>query len=499
MVARRTPRLFASLLIALLALGSLAARARADGKDRWYIMEMAGGKAGWMHTTQTESGDTITTTSEMKLAMSRVGGGLQISTRSEFVETKAGKPISMKSVQNLGAMAIDQTYTFTDKGIELTSVQAGVKTTSTLPPPQGEWLPPAAAERYVLQRFKSGAKEIIVRTIDPSSGPEVLTATRTGFEPATLTVMGREVQCTRSLVEMSLLPGVKSVEYSDAEGELVRSETTLGTFAVTMIAASKEDAQAEGEAGPEVMAGTFIHPDKPIKNPRRTTTVVYTLSVTEGQVPELPQTGSQHVEAVDAKTARVTVEARDFAPAPEKDATDPAYLRATSMANADDEVIKAMAQKATQGAGPDKARRAEALRRHVHTWINKKDLGVGFASASEVARNRQGDCSEHGVLLAALLRADGIPSRVASGVVYVDGFGDQKNIFGYHMWAQALLTIDGKPRWVDLDATLPPSTPFDATHITMGTSALAEGDMTSGMASVAACMGRLHVKVESVE
>ena len=57
-------------------------------------------------------------------------------------------------------------------------------------------------------------------------------------------------------------------------------------------------------------------------------------------------------------------------------------------------------------------------------------------------------------LLAAMLRADDIPSRTVSGLVYVSSFEGAKDIFGYHMWTQGWIAEDGKGRWVDLDATL---------------------------------------------
>ena len=68
-----------------------------------------------------------------------------------------------------------------------------------------------------------------------------------------------------------------------------------------------------------------------------------------------------------------------------------------------------------------------------------------MASAAEVAKSREGDCSEHAVLLAALARACGIPSHVAMGLVYVDGAGG----FGYHMWTELYLS----GTWVPFDAT----------------------------------------------
>ena len=66
--------------------------------------------------------------------------------------------------------------------------------------------------------------------------------------------------------------------------------------------------------------------------------------------------------------------------------------------------------------------RARKLRAAVKAHIRTFDLATGFASASETARRRAGDCSEHAVLLAAVLRADGIPSRLCSGVVYTEKY-----------------------------------------------------------------------------
>ena len=155
-------------------------------------------------------------------------------------------------------------------------------------------------------------------------------------------------------------------------------------------------------------------------------------------------------------------------------------------------------KRATSQAGDDKGARAETMRKFVEKYVKAKDLDVGFASASEVARTRHGDCTEHGVLLAAMLRADGIPARVVSGLVYVET-GEAGGIFGYHMWAQALLEKAGKPTWVDLDGTLPGPRPFDATHVALGMSALAEGEEAQSLASILPLMGRLSIKVESAE
>ena len=134
------------------------------------------------------------------------------------------------------------------------------------------------------------------------------------------------------------------------------------------------------------------------------------------------------------------------------------------------------------------------MRAYVFEYIEDKNLATAFASASEVARTREGDCSEHGVLLAALLRSHGIPARVVHGLVYAPGFGDKKQgAFGWHMWTQAM--VDGN--WVDLDATLPVR--FSGGHVTTGTSSLAEGTGSTDMTNIVSQIGNIDIDVVRVD
>jgi transglutaminase-like putative cysteine protease len=91
---------------------------------------------------------------------------------------------------------------------------------------------------------------------------------------------------------------------------------------------------------------------------------------------------------------------------------------------------------------------AVALEQFVRGAITEKNFSQAFATAAEVAQTREGDCTEHAVLLAALLRARRIPARCAMGLVYfpqADGAG-----FAYHMWTEAWIN----DRWIPLDGTL---------------------------------------------
>lgn len=111
---------------------------------------------------------------------------------------------------------------------------------------------------------------------------------------------------------------------------------------------------------------------------------------------------------------------------------------------------------AQAGKAPDMA----ALTRFVEGFIQKKNLSRGLDVASVVATRREGDCTEHAVLLTALARARGVPARVVTGVVLLSG-EDGAHAFG-HAWVE----YAHKGRWERADAALPES--LGAVYLPLG-------------------------------
>lgn len=466
--------------------------------ERWYVLEMMGQRSGWTHSRVTRGEDEhIRTDTAMHMKLNRAGVDIVIRIDASFIETPEGEPVSASSSMAMGGpVATTMRYIFRPDGIVQETDNSGQVTKTTLPPIEGVWLTPWETRTFLTERLKAEPETITVRTVDPTMGIQPVTITYTDFESTTLELLGRTVKAWKCTSSNSAAPGITSTEYLDDRGEALRTEVNMGGLTIVMIASDRELAMSEVKA-PEMMASLFIRPSKAIPGARTLRKATYLLRVPEGELASPPETGSQKVERVDERSVRVIVDAGDFTAAGEVDAG--AYLERSTMLDTADEKIRELCRRALEGAGEDKPARAEALRRFVHGYIEDKNLGVGFASASEVARSCEGDCSEHGTLLAALLRVDGIPSRVVSGVVYVDEFAGSKGIFGYHMWTQALLTIDGEQRWVDLDATLPGALDYDATHIALGLSALKDGEVVNGLVSLAPLMGRLAIDVESLD
>ena len=278
--------------------------------------------------------------------------------------------------------------------------------------------------------------------------------------------------------------------YTD-DGVLVREEITIPMLGKTVTRlVSKAEARADG-ARPELLVQTFVKPDRPIRNADRATTLTLNLRVSQGAMPPLPSAGAQRVVAgVDGTSAILTIDVNASQPATPADAAS--NLGASVMVDAEDPLIKALAAKAARHAGQSVAARAEAIRGAVRDYVTEVGLDTVFATASETAQTRSGDCSEHAVLLAAMLRAEGIPARLAIGLIYVDSFLGRRNIFGWHMWTQAL--IDGA--WVDFDATLPVR--YNAAHVLTSTSSLADGLGSSDMTPILMLLGNLDIDVLDV-
>src|SRR5262249_48203328 len=123
------------------------------------------------------------------------------------------------------------------------------------------------------------------------------------------------------------------------------------------------------------------------------------------------------------------------------------YLKSCYFLNCEDARVKAHARQAV-GNATDAWEKARRIERWVYDHMDRKNFTEAFATADEAARTLQGDCSEHAMLAAAMCRAAGVPSKVAVGLLYVDG--PRGPSMGFHMWAEVWV----RGQWVPIDGTL---------------------------------------------
>lgn len=471
-----------------------------EGYDLWYVLEVDGTRAGWAREKVEVREGGMTTLAETRMRIRRGEQELAIEVKSEFEETADFRPVRWRTWVTMGAQPIEREYVFVEGRVESVRREGGREVREDVPGMDRPWLTPGGVRELLARRIASGTGEVSYTSVDPVQGLILQDVTLRAIREEPVEVMGKVVPAVRCVQRVSGLGGIESGVHVDAMGRLVRTEVALAGMRIVTLAADRELALSKVEA-PELMARTFVRPDRAIPRARRTTDATYILRVRDGEMPDLPGTSSQEVARIDGRSLRVRVrEGAMFPGGLQEGDPDEGTLAASAMLDWQDPRIQDLARLgAAGGADGDLAFTCERMRQVAFRHIRTKDLGVGFASASEVVRSGQGDCSEHAALYAAMLRARGVPSRVVSGLIYADEFMGQRGIFGYHMWVQALVEVEGVKRWVDLDPTLGGSDAFDATHVAIAISNLSDQEGSNALIALAPLLGVLEIEVVSVE
>lgn len=242
--------------------------------------------------------------------------------------------------------------------------------------------------------------------------------------------------------------GMQETLWLDDAGRVLREEGPMGLVMV------REDAQRAVSAGwkdgmvLDVVSAVAV-PVEQIDNPRTRPTLRLRLTgIPVGRVP------SDDVQRWDGTTVAVRPpqegQIGTYA-LPYRGGDHAVHLAAEPLVQSTHPRVRALAE-ATLGGVVDAKEAVRALNDWVYRTLRKAPT-VTIPNALQVLDIGEGDCNEHAVLLAALTRASGIPTRLVAGVVYVDG------AFLYHAWCEVWLGL-----WVPVDPAFG-QFPADATHV----------------------------------
>ena len=405
----------------------------------------------------------VRTVSDTYLTIKRFGQTLRMETLLETEETPKGELLTfVLEIRNPPASTSRTSGRVEGTQLVLESSVGGAKTErSTL------WdrdvKSPAFQDRWLrTSRMKPGESRT-TKVYHPVQNKVVaLTLTADQYERVEL-FDGKNRNLLPVRIEMADLP--RSLAYVDATGEILKTEVdflgkTMATYAVSEEVAIKEIAGEELD----IAVNTLVRV-RPLPHGHGTKSAVYRITTPGKDSAELLPTGStQAVKRIDSETLELTVTALEVRDGPNSKPVDEQYLAPTRFLQCTDPRVAAHARKAANGSTKP-AETAIRMERYVLRNLNKKNFSTALASAAEVANSLEGDCTEHAVLLAAMLRAAKIPSRIAIGLVYVENLES----FGGHMWTEAWL--GGK--WVPLDGTLGRGG-IGAAHIKLADSSLAD-------------------------
>lgn len=255
-------------------------------------------------------------------------------------------------------------------------------------------------------------------------------------------------------------------------GEVVEEALRLGGLQLTLLGATEAEARAPNRALDHVVGQFQKSPYRFPANSLRGK-IRYAFD-NGGRAPRIPVGGGQRTWS-DGQTTWIQVCA-DCAP-DEMALSDEARARAvrpTPWLNYQDPALTKPAQRMARADDPSLTMRRLTNYVRNHMSVEHIDM-LGFGSALEAFRSRRGDCTEYAVLLAAMGRAGGVPTRVVSGLVYSRSFEGQNYVFVPHVWVQAW-TGSG---WESFDAALGR---FDSTHLALAASE--DGDPTELFAGI---------------
>lgn len=463
--------------------------------DEWMVIELQGQKVGYSQVQMSRDGDVIETSNLMALVLKRAGSDVPINVLQTTRESLAGEVLAFTSRMDASAQALHKQGRVESGKVIISSNQFGVDVQNEVDFPKGAVMSWGALRRQRAMGYEPGTK-YVTNIYEPMfSESAAVPVEMTIVGPEEIEIGGKKVKTIRTTQQMM---GMTTSAWLGPDEQVVRTELPLMGLAMVMTRATRAEALAEFTP-PEFFMPTTIPARRPIdrENARSIEFVVQTKNKAVA-MPALPATAMQKPGDVESNAVRLVVSRLDHAalaktPVREFGAEAAEYLKPNAIINSDDPAVKAMAR---EGMGDAKTpyEIADRLRRYVTDVIADKNLDVGFATASEVCRNKQGDCSEHAVLLAALGRACGLPSRVVTGLVYVPIFGGSDDIFGFHMWTQFLIG----DTWVDFDAAQHESD-CNPTHIAFSVSSLSGAGLGQIALDLVNIIGNLDIEIIRVE
>ena len=418
--------------------------------EYWEVLTLQGNRIGYNHAVERvvtmDGTPRIVTETFGKMQLKRAGQEMQIQFQMHFEESTNGELLRFQSVQsNPPDSKVETIGERTGTELRVTVIAGGQRTEQVVP--QADQLKlPTYVDRLIKSQVIPVGETREFQVYDPQAS-QVATITLSSLtEQSTGVWGGKERKLGRLEMVHSALPGITTTVFVDPKTrEIVKTVSPL--IGMETYRVSKAEAIKEIEPFDQLTASLIpLRTKENLVSARSATYVVRVDGPLDKKL--FPSGPTQRVEHRPDGSLLVTVKRLQDDEA-EKSATGAKppgeeFLAATRFLECNAPLIQELSLLGRGDATTPRAQ-AVALEKFVRQRIQNRNLSTAMATALEVAQSRAGDCTEHAVLLAALLRAAKIPARVAVGLVHAPS----EQAFIGHMWSEAW--IDGM--WVPLDGT----------------------------------------------
>jgi transglutaminase-like putative cysteine protease len=503
-------RLFGRCYVALfLCTGSLAA-ADLQGttvQEVWNVAYLEGSRAGFVHTTVREIGHNgeklLRTTTELELSVKRFQDSIKLRMETGTEETAEGKVRSVFMRQFLGK---DQTLVLsgTVEGDELVvKVDGGARQVKRIP--WNDQVVGMYRQERLFQEYKvKPGDNFTYLSFEPTINGVVSTQVAVkDYEDVELLKVKKRLLRVESVPDKIQIPGANFqlpalTSWLDKDLQAVRSQVEmpgLGKMVLYRTTAAAARAPVSDKL-PNIGLTSLLPIKQRIAQPYDTWSATYRISVRNDDDPATAfvQDSRQRITNVKGNSFDLHIQAGRSAETNALAASDSPgaeFLESSYFINCDDEKVKEHARRAV-GQVKDPWQKALRIEKYVHDRMEKKNFTEAFATADQVARTMEGDCTEHSMLAAAMCRAAGIPARTAIGLVYVDDRSRGPSM-GFHMWTE----VWNKGQWTPIDATLGRGY-VGATHLKITDHSWHETQSLTPLLPVVRVLGKLSIEVLSV-
>lgn len=475
--------------------GGFLANDTKQHSEVWMGVYMDGLKIGYSHSRESEffkDGKKYTRSiQESLMRVTRLGGNpVEIATRQDSLYDAEGNPLEVALKTKLSA-----TETTVRAEIEPGKVvfKSGDRITKELPYTDKFFLDVPMNDIIEEGGLIPGNKHVYTM-LEPLTQSFVDVSFEVIAKESIL-ILGKKQELWHVRSEMTQMMPIAMDEWIDEEGEVWKSVSKASFLNTVSIRMPKDLAMELSDENLDIAFSVLIKSNIRFPDPQKVQRVTFKVSgIPMNKLESFPFNG-ESLKLMTKKEDHAIIQTQSLIFTEGKADRRPIrneklamYLVPTVFCQSEDGDIVELAESIV---GEETNSWAAAKR--IAQWVNREmspNYDVGFASAREIMDNREGDCSEHTVIMVTLCRAAGIPARAAVGVMYGDG------IFAYHMWPEVFVGqwVGLDPKWLSVDKKTGEYY-TDATHIKFGDSVLDEGIFEEMGQAMAEIIGKLNLVV----
>lgn len=423
--------------------------------DNCYITKIKNKKIGYVCITQKIEDDKVVTIKHIQRSLNRFG--FDINTVKEYIytETLAGKPLSLKGTVETSGEIVELNAEFTsDNKIKVVRTLNNNEQIEEINL-QKEILFPYAIKQLISNNNKP---QFSYTTIDPANKFRIINVDYNKISTENHNELS-DKPLDKYKISIDLIPSLGNYEWYDKQGNLYKRYSSILNTEEKII--SKELLEV-CQNKTNIFFKNLIPVDTYIKKPQDINNITYKIDLSNPVQKELfISDDRQRIIQSNKKTTYLKVfNEKPLAKKyiyPVNTVGSKHLLVSNSIIDAQNKDIIKIAHNILNGQN-NPFNIVKEMEKWVNSNIEKDATSNHINNTAEILAKKSGNCIDHSVLLASLLRSVGIPSKVVIGLVYTS---TPENSFSYHSWVKTFIGD-----WINLDPYYPQST-FSPVHISL--------------------------------